>query len=245
MVILFFGPPGSGKGTQSKRITEWLRIPAISTGDLFRAEVSARTSLGIEADRIIPRGGLVGDEIVNRLLEKRLALSDIRQGFLLDGYPRTVPQAQFLDHLLDHGGMPSPTVLHLDVPPQAILERLSGRRTCPACHSIYNVYSQPPRSADTCDRDGTSLEIRADDREEIVRERLVEYDRQVGPVVGHYRDRDYYRLDGHRPAEEVARAVVHQLEERLVKRAGSGTRAPKTPGTALETGSVPRVFLKR
>ena len=220
VVILFFGPPGSGKGTQSKKITEWLRVPAISTGDLFRAEVAAGTPLGAEAQRVMTQGGLVGDDIVNRMLEKRLAQKDLRQGFLLDGYPRTLPQAQFLDHLLEHSGKASPIVLHLDVPRETIVERLSGRRSCPVCHSIYNIYSQPPRVADHCDLEGAPLETREDDREAVVRARLAAYDRVTDPVLKYYSKRDYHRLDGNRPAEEVTNAVIELLETRLLKLRG-------------------------
>ena len=217
MVILFFGPPGSGKGTQSKKITEWLHIPAISTGELFRAEVAAQTPLGAEAQRIMTQGGLVGDEIVNRMLEKRLGQKDLRNGFLLDGYPRTIPQAQYLDQLLEHSGKASPMVLHLDVPRQIILERLSGRRSCPVCKSIYNVYTQAPRIPGHCDHEGARLETRDDDQESVVRARLAEYDRLTDPVIRYYSHRDYFRLDGHRPPEEVAQTVVDQLEMRLVR----------------------------
>ena len=216
VVILFFGPPGCGKGTQSRKITEWLRIPAISTGDLFRAEVAERTSLGLEAREIMARGVLVSDDIVNRMLEKRLSHKDILQGFLLDGYPRTVRQAEFLDHLLDHSGLREPTVLHLDVPRHIILERLSGRRSCPECGSIYNIYSQPP-SAGTCDRDGAALEVREDDREEVIRSRLMEYDRLTGPVIRYYEQRDYYRINGNRNSNEVAREIFDHIDGRTVR----------------------------
>ena len=217
MVLLFFGPPGSGKGTQSKLITEWLKVPAISTGELFRAEIASRTALGVAARTIIARGELVGDDIVNRMLEKRLMAPDARGGFLLDGYPRTIPQAEFLDQLLEERGLSGATVLHLEVPRQVIVERLSGRRNCPVCQSIYNVYTQSSRVAGVCDLDGARLEIREDDREEVVRLRLEEYDRVTGPLIGFYSDQDYIRIDGHRDPDEVAQELESALEERLVR----------------------------
>jgi adenylate kinase len=217
VVLLFFGPPGSGKGTQSKLITEWLHIPAISTGDLFRAEMLAGTPLGLAAKEIMSRGGLVPDDIVNRMLAKRLGLDDARAGFLLDGYPRTIPQAEFLDHLLDSGGMPHPTILHLEVPREVIVARLAGRRTCPACSTVYNIHFHPPQREGFCDSDGIELHTRDDDREDIVRARLIEYDRQTGPLIGYFQGRDYYKLDGNRPTLEVARDVALQLENRLIR----------------------------
>jgi adenylate kinase len=217
VVLLFFGPPGSGKGTQSKRITEWLRIPSVATGELFRAEVTAGTPLGREAQAIMARGGLVGDDIVNRMLEKRLSESDIQGGFLLDGYPRTLPQAHFLDELLESLGLPEPTVLHLDVPRQILIERVSGRRHCPLCQSVYNIHFQPPLRSGVCDNDGVVLDVREDDKEEIVRERLALYDRQTGPLLGYYAARDYIRLDGNLPPSEVSTSVATRLESRLVR----------------------------
>lgn len=216
MVLLFFGPPGSGKGTQSKRITEWLSIPAISTGELFRAEMQQKTRLGLAAQKVIARGELVGDEIVNAMVERRVSQPDVAGGFLLDGYPRTVRQAAFFEKLLEGRGMPPPTILHLDVPRRVLLERLSGRRYCPGCERIYNVYSQPPRVAGVCDFDGVTLQIREDDREEIVLARQEAYDRQTGPVIDHYLRADYHRLDGNRPAGEVSAAIERILESHLV-----------------------------
>jgi len=163
------------------------------------------------------RGGLVGDEIVNRMLEKRLAEADIQEGFLLDGYPRTLAQAHFLDGLLESLGLPEPTVLHLDVPRQILIERVSGRRHCPLCQTVYNVHFQPPVRPGVCDHDGVPLEVREDDREEIVRERLALYDRQTGPLLGYYAARDYIRLDGNLPPAEVSNRVVTHLEHRLVR----------------------------
>ncbi len=217
MVLLFFGPPGSGKGTQSKLITEWLHIPVISTGEIFRDEVAARTPLGRKAHDIMARGGLISDDIVNGMLEKRLSVGDISEGFLLDGYPRTIPQAIFIDSLLAKAGLPEPAVLHLDVPRQTIINRVSGRRFCPLCKTTYNIYTQPPLDPGVCDTDGMTLETREDDREEVVRERLVQYDKLTGPLIGYYETRDYLRLDGDRPPEVVAREVAEQLESRLIR----------------------------
>ena len=217
MVLLFFGPPGSGKGTQSKRIAEWMGIPAISTGEMFRAEVAAGTPLGREAQEVMSRGGLMGDEIVNRMLEFRLAQETLRGGFLLDGYPRTLSQAQFLDSILNKLGMPEPTVLHLDVPRQSLIERMSGRRHCPMCGHTYNVFTQPPRDHGLCDADGVALESRADDAEGIVRERLRQYELQTGPLIGFYQHRDYHLVNGDRSADEVFRDLTGELESRLVR----------------------------
>lgn len=217
VVLLFFGPPGSGKGTQSKLITDWLRIHAVSTGEIFRAEVQAGTPLGRAAQDIMNRGGLVGDDIVNGMLENRLSSADLENGILLDGYPRTIPQAQFLDRFLAARGLPEPTVLHLDSPRDIIVHRVSGRRHCPACNRGYNVYFQPPAQEGVCDYDAEPLSIREDDREEIVRERLLEYDRLTGPLLGYYAGRDYHRIDGNRPPEEVAREVATRLEGQMVR----------------------------
>ncbi|BDC48818.1 adenylate kinase [Bryobacterales bacterium F-183] len=217
MVLLFFGPPGSGKGTQSKMITDWLQIHTISTGEIFRAEVQAGTSLGRAAQDIMNSGGLVGDDIVNAMLETRLSQLDLHHGVLLDGYPRTIPQAQFLDQFLTARGLPEPTVLHLDSPRDIIIHRVSGRRHCAACNRGYNIYFQPPQVEGVCDYDGEPLSIREDDREEIVRERLLDYDRRTSPLLGYYEGRDYHRIDGNRPPEEVAREVATRLEGQMVR----------------------------
>lgn len=217
VVLLFFGPPGSGKGTQSKRIAEWMGIPAISTGEMFRSEVAAGTPLGREAQEVMSRGGLMGDEIVNRMLESRLRQESVRGGCLLDGYPRTLAQAEHLDELLVQLGMPEPTVLHLDVPRQALVERMSGRRHCGLCGRDFNVFTQPPRIDGVCDADGVRLETRDDDAEAVVSERLRQYELQTGPLIGYYRGRDYHRVDGNRSADVVFRDLVGELESRLVR----------------------------
>ncbi|HEX5226168.1 MAG TPA: nucleoside monophosphate kinase, partial [Bryobacteraceae bacterium] len=138
MVLLLFGPPGSGKGTQSGRISNWLKIPAISTGDMLREEIKAGTALGNAAQAIMASGGLVGDDLVNRMLAHRVSAPDSAHGFLLDGYPRTVEQAEYLDSLLRQRHFDTPVVLHLDVPLDALVGRLTSRRQCPKCKRIYN-----------------------------------------------------------------------------------------------------------
>ena len=212
MVILLFGPPGSGKGTQATRIAGRFGIPAISTGDMFRAELQAGTPLGLAARSIMAKGGLVGDDIVNGMVTSRLAQPDCRGGFLLDGYPRTVPQAEFLDKLLKEKGFPPATVVHLDVPAAVLIPRLTARRQCPKCKTIYNLLHHPPAHDGICDLDGAALIQREDDREEVVRERLKAYDTATGPVTGHYAaSGHYHRIDGALPPAEVFREIESLL----------------------------------
>ena len=175
MVLLLFGPPGSGKGTQSRLITNWLRIPGISTGDMLRAEIQAGTDLGRTAQSIMAAGGLVGDDLVNKMLVNRVSQPDAQGGFLLDGYPRTLEQAEFLDRMLAERRLPKPVVLHLDVPLDALAGRLTSRRQCPTCGTIYNLLHQPPKKAGLCDNDGSPLITRKDDQEDVVLERLRNY----------------------------------------------------------------------
>ncbi len=211
MIVLLFGPPGCGKGTQAAFISSRFGIPAISTGEMFRAECKAGTKLGKLACTILSSGGLVSDPIVNEILSQRIAQPDCRRGFLLDGYPRTVPQAEFLGKLLRERGLASPYIIHLDVPPAEVIKRLSARRQCPTCRHIYNLLSQPPRQAGICDEDGAALVCREDDQEPVIRHRLQEYEASTGPVIEHYRGVDCFRLDGTRPPREVS----EQIEEVL------------------------------
>jgi adenylate kinase len=198
VVLLLFGPPGSGKGTQSRLITNWLGIPAISTGDMLRAEIQAGTELGKSARQIMTSGGLVGDDLVNKMLAQRVSLPDSQGGFLLDGYPRTVEQAEFLDRLIAERNLSKPVILHLDVPADALAGRLTSRRQCPKCGRIYNLLQQPPKKAGVCDDDGTPLITRKDDQEDVVRERIRTYDELTRPVLAHYQDRNYYQIRGDR-----------------------------------------------
>jgi adenylate kinase len=207
MVILLFGPPGCGKGTQGAVITQVLQIPAISTGEIFRAELKAGTALGNAAKEIMAGGGLVSDNIVNEMVRGRLKQPDCRNGFLLDGYPRTIPQAEFLDTLFGELGYPEPEVVYLDVPDAALVARLTSRRQCPACGRIYNLLSQPPRREGTCDADGAALIQREDDKESVIRARLKAYAESTGPLIEFYSQRRFHRVDGNRPPADIQKDI--------------------------------------
>ena len=212
MVILLFGPPGCGKGTQASSISRLLGIPAISTGEMFRAERAAGTALGNRVSEILAQGGLVGDEIVNDVVASRLSNADCRGGFLLDGYPRTIAQAEYLDELLKKLACPVPAILHLDVPDAALVSRLTSRRQCPACGRIYNLLHQPPRQEGICDNDGKPLVHRVDDNEGVIRMRLDAYHEQTGPLLKHYSSRNFHRIEGDRSPQEVFQAIEAVLE---------------------------------
>ncbi len=212
MVLLLFGPPGSGKGTQSRLIANWLGIPAISTGDMLRAEIQAGTALGEAARSIMASGGLVSDDLVNKMLANRVSQPDSSKGFLLDGYPRTLEQADFLDRLLDERHFSKPFILHLDVPLDALVGRLTARRQCPTCGRIYNLLHQPPKHPGICDDDGTALVTRKDDLEEVVKERLRTYDAVSRPVLAHYQDSNYYQIRGDRSPGYIFEEITGILE---------------------------------
>ena len=207
MILLLFGPPGSGKGTQAAFLADRFQIPAISTGEMFRAECQAGTELGKRASEIMSQGGLVGDEIVNAMVANRISRPDCAGGFLLDGYPRTVPQAIEFSALLKQKGLPDPMVIHLDVADDLLVARLTARRQCPQCKRIYNLQSQPPEVADHCDDDGVRLIAREDDREAVIRQRLLAYHELTGPILDWYGASKVYGVDGGMAPDEVARAV--------------------------------------
>ena len=212
MILLLFGPPGCGKGTQSRLITDWLKIPAISTGEMLRAELQAGSELGVAAQSIMASGGLVGDDLVNRMLLKRVSQHDCSHGFLLDGYPRTVYQAEFLDGVLTERSLPPARVLHLDVPGDALIGRMTSRRQCPACCRIFNLLHQPPKQKGICDDDGAALITRRDDREDVFRERLRMYDDVTRPVLAHYQYRNYHQIRGDRSPSYIFEEITGILE---------------------------------
>jgi adenylate kinase len=184
--ILMFGPPGSGKGTQAALLAQTFGIPHISTGDILREHVAAGDELGKEVEAILKSGKLVSDELVNRIVEERIARPDCRSGMILDGYPRTVPQAQALMPVLERLGF-AVVVANLVVDYNIIVNRIAARRQCPACGQVYNLIFNPPKNDEICDRDGTPLKARADDQPEVIRKRLEAYEEQTLPVLGFVR----------------------------------------------------------
>lgn len=221
MILLLFGPPGCGKGTQAAFLAECFHIPAISTGEMFRAECKAGTELGKMACSILAKGGLVSDEIVNGIVASRIARPDCANGFLLDGYPRTVPQAMHFSALLQQRELPDPIVIHLDVPDGALVERLTARRQCPTCLHIYNLQSQPPRTPGKCDHDGAGLITREDDQEAVIRRRLRAYDELTGPILKWYGASVVHSVDGGMAPEQVAQAAGQVVAEAARKTAAA------------------------
>ena len=194
--VLLFGPPGSGKGTQAVLLADGLRLPRISTGDIFRQNVKQGTELGREVEAIMRAGRLVPDELVNRIVESRLTQPDCARGFILDGYPRTVPQARMLDPMVGRLGQ-GKVVVNLLVDYNIIVGRIIARRSCPVCGASYNLVSNPPQRDLVCDRDGAGLVQREDDTEEVMRKRFEAYDEQTLPVL------DFFRAAGYRVVEVV------------------------------------------
>ena len=210
--VILLGAPGAGKGTQALEISQRLGIPHISTGDMLRDAVKRQTARGLAAQGMIDAGGLVSDEIVCGIVEERLREPDCANGYILDGFPRTLVQARFLDGLLQSNGKWQPLALNIHVDRESLIKRAAGRRTCPECGRIYNVYFRPPKREGVCDVDGSALIHRADDNEETIRQRQEAYERQTQPLIDYYRQRNYCRdVDGDRELS----AVTSQLYELL------------------------------
>ncbi|MGC8668328.1 MAG: adenylate kinase [Chthonomonadales bacterium] len=186
MILVLMGPPGSGKGTQGARISEELGIPRIATGDTLREMAAAGTPLGLKAKEYSSKGLLVPDEIVVGLIKERIGAEDCRKGFILDGFPRTVGQAEALDAMLHAAGRKIDRVVNFEVPEEEVVRRLSGRRVCTQCGATYHIEFVPPRVEGICDACGGTLVQRADDAPEAVRRRLVEYEQKTAPVLRYY-----------------------------------------------------------
>ena len=187
MRIVLLGAPGSGKGTQAKLLVEKYKIPQFSTGDLLRAAVAAGTELGKKAKAAMDAGQLVADDVVLGMIQERLATPDAKGGFILDGFPRNIPQAQALDAMLARVGQPLQLALLVDVDIEVLMKRLTGRRTCGTCGAIYNVYYTPSKVPGRCDKCGGALQHRSDDNETTVRNRLKVYEEQTAPLVSYYK----------------------------------------------------------
>ena len=211
--LIFLGPPGAGKGTQAKRIAERYHVPHLSTGDMLREAVANGTELGRLAKPIMERGELVPDDIIMGMVEERLTRPDSSNGFIFDGFPRTIPQAERLDRILERRGFGKPLVIEFRVNPDTLLHRLSGRWTCSVGGETYNIHERAPNVPGICDHDGGKLVQRSDDRPEVVKERLAAYDRQTKPLADYYRQHGVLEiLDGTARVEEVSRALDEILK---------------------------------
>ena len=210
-----FGAPGSGKGTQAKLLRASLGIAHISTGDMLRERIASGDPLGKEVEELMRNGTLVPDETVNRLVEERIEQPDAKPGFILDGFPRTVSQATLLEKVLAAKGI-RPLVVHLIVDYNVIIARLSGRRQCPTCGALYSVTSTSTGNSEVCDYDGSRLEVREDDRADVVEARLANYDRQTAPVLEFLRSAGYVCEDvegaGDSP-QAISRRIQGLIEE--------------------------------
>jgi adenylate kinase len=208
MRIILLGPPGSGKGTQASALEARESIPHIASGDLLRANVRDHTELGRRAKPYMDGGELVPDDLILDMMAERLSEPDARQGYVLDGFPRTVAQAEALAERLERLGAQLDAVVYLNVPEAEILRRLSGRRTCPSCNAIYHVDTMPPRRAGVCDKCGAALIQRDDERPEVVRNRLEVYAEQTQPLLDYYRQRGLLReIDGMIGVENILREI--------------------------------------
>ena len=217
MNLILLGAPGAGKGTQAKRIVEKFHLVQLSTGDMLRAEVAAGTPIGQQAAEIMKAGKLVPDKMIDDLIDARLDQEDARKGFILDGFPRTLPQAAALDEMLAKKGMELDAVLSIQVDDDAMVERISGRYTCAKCGEGYHDTFKRPKVAGVCDVCGsTAFTRREDDKAETVRARLKAYHAQTEPIIAYYKDRGIvHSIDGMRSIDEVTRQAIAALKEHV------------------------------
>ncbi len=206
--VLLLGAPGVGKGTQAKRLMDEFGIPQISTGDLLREHRKRRTPLGMMADDLMAKGQLVPDDLVNQMVATRLTEPDTQRGYILDGFPRTLNQAEWLDLELAHSPLPVVAV-NIVVSERELLERITGRLSCPVCGTIYNIYSAPPRQVGICDREGATLIQRADDTEPVFYERMKAFQAKTAAVIEYYRAHGgrFAEVDGSRSVDEVMQSI--------------------------------------
>ncbi|WP_371878772.1 adenylate kinase [Conexibacter sp. DBS9H8] len=216
MNLILIGPPGAGKGTQADKLRDDFKLPYVATGEIFRAHVQNETELGREVKAIMADGGLVPDELVLELVASRLDEDDVQDGFILDGFPRTIPQAEALSERLESEGRHLTAALLIDVPDEEVIKRISGRRVCVKAEHLYHVDYDPPKNDGVCDQDGSRLIQRDDDRPEVVRNRLAEYHDNTEPLIAYYDEQGILRrVDGTRPPVAVhdhIRAVIATLK---------------------------------
>ncbi|MHC1576145.1 MAG: adenylate kinase [Methanosarcinaceae archaeon] len=212
MNVVLFGPPGAGKGTQAKELSNHYKIPHISTGDILRANVQDGTELGNKAKEYMDKGELVPDEVLIGIIRNRLAEPDCESGYLLDGYPRTIPQADALSDILTDIDKPLQVVLNLDVPDEELVIRLSGRYVC-KCGNSYHLTFNPPENTGICDTCGKELYQRDDDKEDVIRQRLISYHNKTHPLIKYYGDRDLLiNIAGAGDINEVFDSIIHVLD---------------------------------
>lgn len=210
--LIFLGAPGAGKGTQAREVAKQFAIPQISTGDILRESVKAQTPLGLAAKTKMEAGQLVPDEVVCGIVEERISQPDCKKGFILDGFPRTLGQAEFVDRMLQVKGRGNPLVVNIQVELELLMKRLTGRRTCSVCGEIYNVHFSPPKKEGVCDKDGGKLVHRADDKEETIRQRLVAYENQTSPLIDYYRKKKVlYDVNGNKEPEVITNGLCQYL----------------------------------
>lgn len=213
MRVIFMGPPGAGKGTQAEVISHEQGIAHISTGDILRKNVAEKTELGKAAKAYMDAGKLVPDDVIVGMMESRIAEKDCAKGFILDGFPRTVPQAEALDGVLERMGIALDGVILFKAPDDVVIKRLSGRRVCRSCGAIYNIRSKPPGKDDRCGKCGGELYERDDDREEVIRSRLEVYKEQTAPLIGHYREKGLLiEVDASRESPEVVADILGSVK---------------------------------
>lgn len=213
MRIVLIGAPGSGKGTQAKKLVSRYGVPQISTGDLLRAAVAAETPLGLQAKAAMDAGHLVSDQIVLDMIEERMAEPDTKKGFILDGFPRNIPQAQALDTMLIKLGRPLEAAILIDVDFDLLIQRIAGRRTCSSCGQMYNIYTSPPKMDDLCDVCGGKLHHRADDNEDTITNRLRVYEAQTAPLINYYKAQGkQYVADGAGDINEIFQRLCNIID---------------------------------
>jgi adenylate kinase len=212
--VIFLGPPGAGKGTQAARLAAYLAVPRISTGDMLREAIAQVTPLGRQVGPIMEKGGLVPDQLLIGIINERIAQRDCACGYILDGFPRTLRQAEGFESMAHVSGAVDFVIFNVEVPREELLRRLSGRRWCPTCQSTYHVDNNPPKQDTLCDREGTPLIQREDDKEVAVARRLAEYDERTAPLIDYYRPRAcFHVVNGYRPVETVFGELRTILEE--------------------------------
>ena len=216
MKIIMLGAPGAGKGSQASRISAMYKLPPISTGDIFRANLKEETELGKKAKHYMDRGELVPDDITIAMLLERIHKEDCKNGYILDGFPRTIPQAEALKEALEKSKEKIDLALDVEVPDELIVKRMAGRRSCPNCGAIYHVLTLPPKIEGTCDRCGGKLVQREDDNEETVKKRLQVYHDATEPLIHYYKKEGILEeIDGTRDVEQVFETVRKKIEEKL------------------------------